>query len=293
MSRSKRLSAPITEAAPARTAPPWLRPLLAMLVYALATVAVRLGLGAGLRALLSAWNVNAETVSRAPGWARALYVWQGSLVTLAVCTVSVALALFAFRAQLPVPKLRPTAVGWLVGTGAALGSAALFLLTDSLRSEWVLPRLSPGLALLWLLSLLTALSEELFTKGVLLESVKRSWGTALAALAFFLTHGGTSGTVISGVNVALMGLAFALIYLRFGLWADVALRWGWSFATVFLLGQGGGSWSVWRLYGVSETLLTGGDAGFVYGLWLTLLLVAVPSVIFLPRKKRAYATGAP
>ena len=41
------------------------------------------------------------------------------------------------------------------------------------------------------------------------------------------------------------------------------------------MGQGGGDHAVWRLYGVSETLLTGGDAGFAYGLTWTLVLAAM------------------
>ena len=91
-------------------------------------------------------------------------------------------------------------------------------------------------------------------------------------------NGGCSGSWISGVNVALMGLLCAVIYPRFGLWATVALRWGWGFATVFLWGR------VYRLYGVSETLLTGGDAGLVYGLWLTAALVIL-NIIFLRRSR--------
>ena len=64
----------------------------------------------------------------------------------------------------------------------------------------------------------------------------------------------------------------------------MGLRWGWSFATVFLLGFGGGEASLLRFYGVSETLLTGGDAGPVYGLYLTIILAL--ALVWLYRKPR-------
>ena len=278
MSKSKHIAPPEIAPKPPRKVPPGLRLALAALLYIVLTMALRLGLGTSLRALFEVWNVKPETLARAPAWAAALYVWQGSLVTLLVSLAAIALTVLIFRVRIPAPKPRPTLLWWLVGTALALGSAALFLLTDSLRLEWPLPRFTPGLILLWLLSLISVLAEELFTRGVLLENLRQPWGLLLSALAFFLTNGGYSGTVISGINVALLGLTCGLIYLRRGLWADVAFRWGWSFATVFLLGQGGGDQSVYKLYSVSEAPLTGGDPGFVYGLWLTALLIIISLV---------------
>lgn len=267
--------------------------LLAMAAgYCLATVGIRLGLGALLRALFAAWNLSASTVARAPGWARTLYAWQGSALTLAVDVVAVLFVTSACRVTLRRPN-GALGLWWAVGTVVALASAALFLLTDSLRLTWPpdRPHLSPGLAPLWGLSLLTALAEELFTKGALYDHAKRHWGEGVAvcasALAFFLLTGGYAGTWISGINVALMGVLCALLYERCGLWAPVGLRWGWSFATVFLLGSGGGDRSVYRLYGVSEGLLTGSDAGLVYGLWLTGLLAAGILMCRFGKKHRA------
>ncbi len=253
--------------------------------YFLLTAAVRLGLGALLRALFVSWNLNPGTVARAPGWARALYGWQGSAVTLIVDVAAALYAVLACRVKLRCPGRGDLGRWWAVGTLAALMSAALFLITDSLRLQWPLgrPRLSPGLLPLWALTLLTALAEELFTKGVVYDRVKRRWGRIWAVMAstllFFLTNGGYSGTWISAVNVALMGVLCALCHDRFGLWAPVGFRWGWGFATVFLLGQGGGDRAVYRLYGVSEALLTGGDAGLVYGLWVTGALVALTGIM--------------
>ena len=81
--------------------------------------------------------------------------------------------------------------------------------------------------------------------------------------------------MISALNVLLMGWLCCLLYERRGLWSAVFFRWAWSTVNVFVLGFGGQSASVYRLYGVSEVLMTGGDAGPAYGLWTTLLLTGV------------------
>lgn len=249
--------------------------------YIALSVAARLGLRALLRALFAAWNLRPETVSRAPGWARVLYGWQGSVVTLAVDVAAVIYLCLVGRVRPPRPEARKWLKWWSVGTGVAVLSAALFLLTDSLRLQWPLsrPRLSFVLLPLWALTLLTALAEEMFTKGVIFDGVRGRRGLAASTLAFFLLNGGYSGTWISALNVALMGLLCALLYERLGLWAPVAFRWGWGFSTVFLLGQGGGDHAVYKLYGLSESLLTGGDAGLVYGLWLTCILIALLAIM--------------
>ena len=260
-------------------------PVAAVAGFFLVTVGVRLGLGALLRALLAAWNLRPDTVARAPGWARTLYGWQGSIVTLIVDAAAMLYAVGVCKARLPRPDIKKAASHWAAGVALALVSAAVFLITDSLRLQWPLnrPRLTPGLLPLWALILLTTLAEELFTKGVVYDRVKRRWGAVWAVIAstalFFLTNGGYSGTWISAVNVALMGAYCALCHDRFGLWAPVGFRWGWSFAAMFLLGQGGGDRAVYRLYGVSETLLTGGDAGLVYGLWVTAALALVVGIM--------------
>lgn len=253
--------------------------------YFAVTVAVRLGLVALLRALFEAWNLRPDTVARAPGWARTLYGWQGSVVTLIVDIAAMLYAVGVCKARLPRPDVKKSAPLWAAGTALALVSAALFLVTDSLRLLWPLgrPHITPGLLPLWALTLLTALAEELFTKGVVYDRVVRRWGAVWAVTAstllFFLINGGYSGTWISAVNVALMGVFCALCHDRLSLWAPVGFRWGWGFASVFLLGQGGGDRAVYRLYGVSEALLTGGDAGLVYGLWVTGALALMAGIM--------------
>lgn len=260
-----------------------------LLCYVAVRLGVRLGLSAGLGALLRAWNVNAETAGRAPGWARALYVWQGSLVTVAVSAATLEVACVLVKRVFAKPARKRDVRAFipfaLAGLAAMLLIAALCLLPDSSRLLWPLgrPRLGWDLAALCGVSLLAALAEEAFSKGVLYDGLKprwgRAWATAASVACFFLTNGGRPGNVPAAVNALLLGLAGCLIHERRGLWAAAGFRWGWSFACAFLLGFGGGEAAVYRLYGVSETLLTGGDAGPMAGLWAAAVLAAMIAVM--------------
>ena len=265
-----------------------LRPLAAALAWAFCAILLPLILGAAFQALFGAWNVNAGTVARAPGWAQWLYAWHGSCVTLVAGASLVLLCAAVFHVPVGRPALRDLRVGHL-GLVIAVMLAALFTLTDSLRAAGA-PRFSPALIPLGAILLLSVLGEELLTKGVLYASIRERWGrlwaAAAATLAFFLIGGGLGGTVISGINVALLGLLCCLLYERYGLWTTVLFRWGWSFATVLMLGQGGGAHAVLRLYGVSENLLTGGDAGFACGLmWTTILLALIAISLYKDKQK--------
>ena len=255
-----------------------------------ASLLARRGLSAGFAALFGAWGIDASSAARAPGWARLLYAWHGSLITLLVSGLLLALAAALRRLwRLPAGKapfeIGAAAKAWLLGTGLAVLIAALCLLPDSMRPEWPLsrPRIGIGTAMLWLISLAGAMAEEAFTKRVLFDGLREKWGTGWAVLCacavFFLMNGGLSGSALSAVNVALLGLAGCAIYARFGFLSAAAFRWGWSAANVFLLGFGGGDYAVYRLYAVSENALTGGDAGFIYGAWATLLLAALLALL--------------
>ncbi len=332
MSKSKRAASKSAVPAP-REKLKWYRQTgwllgVSLVCYTAIAVGLRLALGAGFTALFRAWGVDGNAVARAPVWARLIYRWHGSAVTLIVAMATLALcrwlrALWANkeeenkssaalgdsapcegehacapRSDLPCVKgggPRSGAGGWsslavftVVGIGAAGLILAVGLIPDSLRPEWSAPRVTWALLPLCAVAFISILAEEQFTKRVLYDGVGVRWGalwsTVLSTIAFFLIAGGYAGNVISAANVALMGWLGCMIYRRYGLWASVGLRFGWTVATVFLLGYGGGEAAVWRFYGVSESLLTGGDAGFVYGLYLTAALVA--TITALLRRRR-------
>lgn len=254
--------------------------------YALVTLATRYGLIRAFAALFSAWGVDASNIHRAPAWARAVYVWHGSIATLVYSVVTLALSgalrrLWGLAGRMVDPPGGQLWRATLVGVLGAAVVGVVCLLPDSMRPEWPLtsPRLGWQLPVMAAVSLLSTLAGEAFGKRVLYDGLRQRWGglwaTATVCGVFFLAAGGLTGNAISAVNTALMGLACCLLYERYGLWTTVGFRWGWSLGTVFLLGFGGGDTAVYRLYGVSEALLTGGDAGPMHGLWATLALTWV------------------
>lgn len=254
--------------------------------YALIALATRFGLMRAFAALFRAWGIDATSVRRAPVWARALYRWHGSLGTIAFAALSLALAkrlrgLWRLDGPLiPRPSTRLWSAS-LSGVLMAAVIAALCLLPDSARLEWPLtaPRLTWTQPVLFAVSLLSTLGEEAFLKRVLFDGLRGHWNgvraVAVVCTVFWLTGGGLAGGVVSAVNVLLLGLACCLLYARYGFWTSVGFRWGWGLANVFLLGFGGGDAAIYRLYGVSEGLLTGADAGLMHGLWATLAMVGV------------------
>ncbi len=254
--------------------------------YALIALATRFGLMHAFTALFEAWAIDGTSVQRAPVWAQALYRWHGSLVTVAFAALSLAYAkwlrgLWRLEgALIPMPPARLWGAS-LSGVCMAVVVAALCLLPDSVRPEWPLtaPRFTGALPVLCAVSLLSTLGEAAFLKRVLFDGLRDQWNGIWAAAVvcgvFWLTGGGLAGGVVAGVNVLLLGLACCLLYARYGFWTSVGFRWGWGLANVFLLGFGGGDAAIYRLYGVSEGLLTGGDAGPMHGLWTTMALVGV------------------
>lgn len=279
-----------------------------LLCYALAAVGLRLALGAGFSALFAAWGVDASTVARAPGWARLVYRWHGSAITLLAALAGIALSRWlrglwrmdaggendspsgcikADTLCLGSKGLSRFAAYALYGLAAATAILLIDLLPDSLRAEWAAPRLAWALLPLCAVAFASTLAEEMFTKRVLYDGVERRWGrlwaTVVSVAAFFVIARGYAGNILSAVNVVLLGWIGCLVYRRSGLWAATGLHFGWSAATVFLFGYGGGEASVWRFYGVSENLLTGGDAGFVCGLYLTAALIA--AIVWLVRRR--------
>ena len=254
--------------------------------YALIALATRFGLVRAFAALFEAWGIDGTSVQRAPVWAQALYRWHGSLGTVAFAALSLALSRRLrgmWRLEGPLIPA-PTAGLWgasLSGVLMAVIIAALCLLPDSMRLEWPLtaPRFTAALPVLCAVSLLSTLGEEAFLKRVLFDGLRENWNgiwaAAVVCAVFWLTGGGLAGGVVAYVNVLLLGLACCLLYTRYGFWTSVGFRWGWGIANVFLLGFGGGNAAIYRMYGVSEVLLTGADAGPMHGLWATVMLAGV------------------
>lgn len=274
----------------------WMRPegglrLYAWLIGAIiicrgVSYGLRLGLNRAFGALFAAWQVNGENILKAPVWARMIYSFHGILITVAACGAMAATAMLLRKKRLGKAPLDPGAlrrgiVPGLWGAVLALGSAALFVIMDSMRLEWPLsaPKFSVSLLVMLPVTILTAWAEEYFTKRLVFDGVQRQmgkrWACGFSALIFFLFNGGLEGNGISGLNVLLMGLVTCAWYDRRGLWAAVLFRGLWSYCALFIAGFGATSaaQSVYSLYRVSETAFTGGDGGMIYGWWMTVVMV--------------------
>ena len=307
MSRSGRTAQPSPSLPPRRGRALFIRPqgglrtgwllAISLFCYVLLNLGGRMGLTALFNTLLNAWNINAQNAWRAPGWARWIYAWHASLSTLALSIALIAAAWPLRRLWgLPGAPRSPwkrAIWGLAGGMGCALLIAVLSLLPDSSRLEWPLsaPRLSMSLAALGLVSLVEVAAGEVFGKRVIFDGLAarlgRIWAAAAVVVGFFLFNGGLSGNVLSGVNVLLLGVVGCVFYARWGLWTSALFRWGWGTANALLLGFGGGDAAVYRMFGVSERLLTGGDGGPMYGLWATLLLAAAMALpIVMSRRER-------
>ena len=258
---------------------------ISLAVLAAVTVGLRAGLNALLDGLFRAWNLRPDNVARSPGWARLLYTWREGLVAMIVSGALLVLCapLRSLWGLEPGDALSQRRAGrWaLAGLGMALLMALVSLLPDSSRLSWPLgsPQFSAALPVLCLISLAGVLAEEAFARRVLLEGVKGRWGShwavAVSCAVFLGMRAVWTGGWVYAVNALLTGLACCLLHARYGLWAAVGFRWTLEAACAYLLGFGGGNAAVYRLYGVSERLLTGGDGGPLYGLWLTAALVAM------------------
>ena len=263
--------------------------------YALIALGTRFGLMRAFEALFEAWGIDQASVPRAPLWAQALYRWHGSLATVAFAALALALAkrlrrLWRLDGPLIPAPLTGLCRASLASVLMAVGIAALCLLPDSMRLDWPLraPHITWTLPVLAAVSMFSALGEEAFLKRVLFDGLRARWSglwtMGVVCAVFGLTGGGLGAGVIAAVNVLLLGLACCLLYGRYGFWTSVGFRWGWSAANAFVLGFGGGDAAIYRLYGVSEALLTGGDAGPMHGLWATMALAGMIAGLIIKRK---------
>ena len=257
--------------------------LISLLCCLAAAVGLTIGLSAGFGTLFRTWGVDSSSVARAPAWALWLYYGSGSLVSLAIGAVWIAICRVLRRKWLGdtelvgQPRPRAFALCALGGLAVAALPVIVFLLADRLRLDGTHGgRLSVS-SWIWLAStLIILLGEECLTKRLVYDGVRagwgRAWAAAIATVVFFAVNTGWAGNIASGANVLMMALITVQLYDRGGLWASVGARWGWSVGTSMLFG--GGSLALLRTYGVSETWLTGGDAGAAFGWGATLLLAA-------------------
>lgn len=181
----------------------------------------------------------------------------------------------------------PVLVNLLSGASAASGA----------RSAGI------GVALLALAGFaVQASTEEIFTRGYLLQVVFRKWGLVAAVLVQAAVFGALHGTNmhiswVALVNIGLVGLLLGLWALaEGGLWGVCAFHavWNWMQGNVYGVPVSGMDLQATLLRTPpvpgSENLLTGGSFGVEGSLITTMVLAAGTVVAFLVFRSRRSAT---
>lgn len=254
---------------------------LAILAYVVWTNGVTALLSYGFDALFTAWGVTKLNLSAAPGYARFLAANYGNIISV---VSSAGIAAFAYLAAPRRDRLRLRArlfgVGTLAGLGAVLVAAAGFLALDSVRMTAASPDFTWSPAVLLPVYLAAAVAEEFFARGYVLSMVSRRGGRPLGYLAsaavFLFMTGGYALGILGILNMLLFSAVLCALSEKWPNWLNVGIRFGWGYAVVCLFafpGASGGS-PIYTLYSVSEDFLTGGSAGLVSGLYMTVFLAA-------------------
>jgi len=214
---------------------------------------------------------------RPPGW------WSEALFGVAL-GAGLMLAIFAVE----------TGLGWAQVTGLAwerqgrsAGSPLLNVAGQTALAFWVF--------------VAVAISEELFARGYLLqtlaEGLNLAWGVLISSAIFGLLHlGNPHASWISTVNIMVAGLFLASGYVvTRRLWLPMGLHLGWNFfqGTVFGFPVSGlPGFSLIRLAEIGPDLATGGAFGPEAGLTgLAATLVGMALIVAWGKWLRPHSSG--
>jgi len=191
-------------------------------------------------------------------------------------------------------------IGWgiLFGIGMIALSVLLLLITGNARVE--IDGAVNGIVLLLagVAVFLNAATQELLVRGYILQTIQSRYGAAAAvfvsSLIFAAMHPQVfaGGTPLPALNLFLIGLVFALAYVRTGnLWLPIAFHFGWNWllGPVFGLMVSGRNIScTWQLVKVDGSdWITGGSFGIEGSPAATVAcLIGLLLVHFICRKRQ-------
>ena len=280
---------------------PWLL-LAGCAAHLLWAWAVSYGLGAAFSALFDVWGVNAANLHLAPAWARFIMNHYGSAISLVSSAGVIAVSALMLR-FLPGRKFclrfsgRDFGFGSAAGAGVVAVSAGLFLLTDSMRID--AQNTFGADAIVFLPVCLAAVcAEEAFCRAFVLNAVARGerekravslTACVVSALIMMLVTGAFSLGAAGAVNMFLTGFVCACLHVAGHVWASVGFRFAWScFSAAVFCFPGGNAVSapVMSLYHVSDAWLTGGNSGFICGVWMTFVILAGAGILLFAGIRR-------
>ena len=176
------------------------------------------------------------------------------------------------------------------GGGVAVGAvciSAVALLTIGLgfcQAEWIgfTPHNIPYIMMNLVVHLSVGLSEETIARGYLMtvsKTTRKNWFIiGISGLLFGLLHLSNPGvTVLSLANIVLIGVAFALMFVRRGsIWMPVGFHFIWNFMQGSLYGSAVSGTDVVPLIGLTQVgpdLFTGGEFGFEGNVFTTIITI--------------------
>jgi membrane protease YdiL (CAAX protease family) len=151
-----------------------------------------------------------------------------------------------FAEKRPVRELRPAPVGAAVGLLSGVALMAIALLPLFLSGAYAVTAqrgLQPGLLEIAGFLFVAAMLEELVYRGVLFQSLEKTWGTRAAlwlqAVVFGVGHlenvvdGNAWDVAATVVSVTLLGAMWALLFVHFrNLWLCGLNHFAWNFTIV-------------------------------------------------------------
>lgn len=261
------------------------RLMLAMLgwyaLYALSAV----GVSNLLVALFASWGVTSANLSLAPAYVQYIVAYQTQLFHV---TAALPAALCGWLLTRRLRRARPVsacghtlaaaAFGFFISITAAGLLSILFQLTDSMRPTSAQAAFSVDILLMLAVYLIAATAEGQLAFGFIREMTLERGGRILsyaASAAMFCAMNGFASGFLGVINTMLLALTLCCIAEKAGAWAAVGVRVGWLWAANSLAGFPGSGASLQTLYPVSENLFTGGDAGLMSGIAVTIICGAI------------------
>ncbi len=279
----------------------WLRALLALLAYLVATLAI--GLGAAVVVAVASDGPPLEALARLGDPAE---VDLGVLAALqAANLIGVVLVVALLRRLVDRRSVRSLglAAAWR-DLASGLGAGVLVIVgtvAALLAGGWVrLTAADPAIgaaALLGYLGLLVvvAFQEELLARGYLLANLMESFPAPVAltvsAVVFALLHlGNANVSLLAFVNLVLAGVVLGVYYVhRRSLWFSVGMHLTWNLVQGPILGfevSGVATPSLVEPTFAGPAAVTGGPFGLEGSVVITALLVAAIAVIHLVYRPR-------
>lgn len=243
-----------------------------------ASALIALGVSRALAAMFKAWGVTNANLHLAPAWVQLIAAYQTGIFTAASALASAAVGalLMRRRARASIAPL----IAFASGAAAAAALAGIFILADSMRLVTRTPEWSVNIPITLAICLISALGEGMLALGFMREAAAkhggRAAGYAAATALLFIMDGGYARDIPGMINTLLAALLLCHVAEKSGgVGAAVALKTGWTWSAAALIGFPGSEGALLSLYPVSENLLTGGKAGIMSGLAVTLICGAI------------------